>query len=143
MEAANRGATEAGGHSVGLGISLPFEQGVNQFVTPELAFEFHYFFMRKLWFTYFAKAVVAFPGGMGTLDEVMEVLTLIQTGKIKKRMPFVLFGEEYWSSVLSFDALEDWATISPGDRDLFHISDSVDDAFEFLTTELCPVTTER
>lgn len=136
MEAANRGALEAKGLSIGLGISLPFENGLNPYVSPELSFEFHYFFMRKYWFAYLAKAVVAFPGGLGTLDEVLEVLTLVQTQKITKRLPVVLYGESFWTNMLRVDELERWGTISPSDKDLFHVSDDVDDAFNYITREL-------
>lgn len=137
MEAANRGAADVpGGRSVALGISLPFEEKVNAFATPELAFEFHYFFMRKYWFAYLAKAVVIMPGGFGTLDEMAEVLTLRQTGKIKKRLPMVLYGKDYWDAVLDMDAMVDWGTISEKDLLLMHRSDSVDDAFQYLTTAI-------
>ena len=137
MEAANRGAAEVeGGRSVGLGISLPFEEDLNRYVTPELAFEFHYFFMRKYWFLYLAKALVLMPGGFGAMDEFFEMVTLRQTGKIKKPLPTVLFGSDYWHSVLDFQALVDWGTISPGDLALFHTSNTVDDAFEFLVSSL-------
>jgi len=136
MEAANRGASEAKGLNIGLNISLPFEQEGNPYITHRLAFEFHYFFMRKYWFAYLAKAIVAMPGGFGTLDEFMEVVTLIQTFKIKKRMPVVLFGTEYWSEVVNFEAMAKWGTISAEDLDLFHRTDSVDDAFDFITGEL-------
>ena len=134
MEAANRGASEAeGGRSIGLGISLPFEPGVNDYVTKELAFEFHYFFTRKFWFLYPMKAMVVFPGGFGTLDEFFETLTLIQTEKVTKRMPLVLFGTKYWDSIFDINAMAEAGTISPGDLDLVHRSDSVDDAFEYIT----------
>ena len=137
MEAANRGASEVeGGKSIGLGISLPFEEGVNEYVTPELAFEFHYFFTRKYWFAYLAKAMAIFPGGFGTMDEFFEVLTLRQTGKIKKPMPTVLFGTGYWNSVLNIQSMVEWGTISEKDLLLYHVTDSVDDAFEFLTSAL-------
>jgi uncharacterized protein (TIGR00730 family) len=136
MEAANRGAHEAGGLSVGLNISLPFEQQPNPYITDGLSVEFHYFFMRKLWFVYYAKALVAFPGGFGTMDELMEVLTLVQTRKVRKEMPIVLFGGEFWREVFNFDALLKWGTISPRDLDLFRIVDSVDEAYEYLTSEL-------
>ena len=140
MEAANRGASEVpGGRSVGLGISLPFEAGCNPYVTPELAFEFHYFFTRKYWFLYLCKAMVICPGGFGTMDELFESLTLRQTGKITKPMPTVLFGTEYWSQVFNFQALVDWGTISPADINLFMITDSVDEAFEYLCRELSAV----
>ena len=136
MEAANRGASEAKGVNIGLNISLPFEQNENPYITRRLAFEFHYFFMRKYWFTYLAKAIVAMPGGFGTLDEFMEVVTLVQTLKIKKPMPIVLFGGEYWNEVIHFDALVKYGTISAEDLQLFYRTDSVDDAYAFLVREL-------
>jgi len=136
MEAANRGAAAAQGLTAGLGISLPFEEAQNRFTSPSLQFEFHYFFMRKYWFAYLAKAVVAFPGGLGTLDEVLEVLTLIQTGKMTKPLPVVLYGKDFWTKVLRFDELLQWETISPEDTSLFHLSDSVDDAYQFLIEKL-------
>ncbi|MFQ5785450.1 MAG: LOG family protein [Alphaproteobacteria bacterium] len=137
MEAANRGAAEAKGLNVGLAISLPgVGEPANSYVTHQLAFEFHYFFMRKFWFTYLAKAIVVLPGGFGTLDELFEVLTLIQTLKIKKRMPIVLFGGEFWRDVVDFDALVRYGTISAEDLDLFFTTDSVDDAYDFITREL-------
>jgi len=136
MEAANRGASQAAGISVGLGISLPKEPMINPFVSRELAFEFHYFFMRKFWFAYLAKALVIFPGGFGTLDELFEILTLVQTRKSQKPMPIVLFGSEYWDEVLHFDAMVRWGTISPPDPGLVHRCDDVECAFEFLTSEL-------
>jgi uncharacterized protein (TIGR00730 family) len=137
MEAANRGASEVeGGRSVGLGISLPFEQGVNQYVTEELAFEFHYFFTRKYWFLYTCKALVIFPGGFGTMDELFESLTLIQTGKIKKKLPIVLYGSDYWNEVINVEKMAEFGTISPGDIDLVHVSDTVEDAYDYLTSEL-------
>jgi hypothetical protein len=136
MEAANRGATEAGGPSIGLGISLPFEAGVNDWVTEGLDFEFHYFFTRKWWFLYLCKALVIFPGGFGTLDELFESLTLVQTKKISKPLPVVLFGTEYWSRVLHVDVMAEYGTISPGDTDLMFKTSSVDEAFEYLTSVL-------
>ena len=136
MEAANRGASDAGGRSIGLGISLPFEQGVNDWVTEELAFEFHYFFTRKYWFLYLCKALIIFPGGFGTMDELFETLTLVQTGKIKKKLPIVLFGTDYWSKVVNLEAMADFGTISHQDLDLVYVTDSVDDAFEYVVTEL-------
>jgi uncharacterized protein (TIGR00730 family) len=137
MEAANRGAAEVeGGRSVGLGISLPFEEKVNPFVSPDLGFEFHYFFMRKYWFMYLAKAFVLMPGGFGTMDELFEMLTLRQTGKVTKRLPTVLFGAQFWNEVLNFEALLNWGVISEKDLLLFHRTDSVDDAFEFITSQL-------
>jgi uncharacterized protein (TIGR00730 family) len=136
MEAANRGASEAAGISVGLGISLPREPADNPYVTRELSFEFHYFFTRKFWFVYLAKALVVFPGGFGTFDELFELLTLIQTRKIGKPLPLVLYGKEFWDDVLDLDALVRWGTISPEDRELFRYASSPEDAFEFLRTEL-------
>lgn len=136
MEAANRGALEAGGKSIGLGISLPYEPGENRFITPELLFEFHYFFMRKYWFVYLAKALIIFPGGFGTLDELFECLTLVQTHKVRKKMPIVLYGTEYWDAVLNFQTLVDYGAIAPEDAKLVHRSDSVDDALDYLTREL-------
>ena len=137
MEAANRGAADVpGGRSVGLGISLPFEEKVNPWVDPDLAYEFHYFFMRKYWFTYLAKAMVVMPGGYGTLDEMCEILTLRQTRKITKPLPMVLYGTEYWNEVLDSEAMIRWGTIAEKDRDLLHRSDSVDDTFAYLTQTL-------
>lgn len=137
MEAGNRGAADVpGGRSVGLGISLPFEEHVNEYVPPELAFEFHYFFMRKYWFAYLAKAMVVMPGGFGTMDELAEVLTLRQTGKMKKPLPMVLFGKDYWDAVLNMEAMVEWGTISERDVALVHRTDSVEDAFDFLTRQL-------
>ena len=136
MEASNRGASEAKGLNIGLNISLPFEQNDNPYITRRLSLEFHYFFMRKFWFSYLAKAVVVMPGGFGTLDEFMEVLTLVQTGKIKKHMPIVLFGKSFWEKVIDFDALVEFGTISASDLDLFLTTDSVDEAYEYLTAEL-------
>lgn len=129
MEAANRGATEAGGKSIGLNISLPFEQSPNPYISDELNFEFHYFFMRKLWFAYLAKAIVIFPGGFGTMDEMFELLTLVQTHKLRKHMVVVLYGSEFWKEVLNFEALAKHGMISPGDLSLFHWADDVDTAF--------------
>ncbi len=134
MEAANRGAADVpGGKSVGLGISLPFEAGVNDWVTPELAFEFHYFFTRKLWFLYLCKALIVCPGGFGTMDELFESLTLMQTKKIKKPMPVVLYGTEYWNKVFNVEAMAEFGTISHDDIDLFFRTDSIDDAFDYVT----------
>lgn len=136
MEAANRGAGDAKGHNVGLNISLPFEQHENPFITRELAFNFHYFFMRKFWFSYLAKAVVIFPGGYGTLDEFFELLTLVSTKKMGKPMPIVLYGTEYWDEVLNLDAMVKYGTISPSDLELFYRTDSVDDAYDYITDKL-------
>jgi len=132
MEAANRGAWEAGGKSVGLNIKLPFEQMPNRYITPALNFEFHYFFMRKYWFAYLAKALVVFPGGFGTLDEMFEILTLSQTQKLAKKITVVLYGSSYWEQVINMDVLVDKGTISPRDRELFQTADSPEQAFEIL-----------
>jgi uncharacterized protein (TIGR00730 family) len=136
MQAVNHGAAAANGKSVGFNISLPFEQTANEYITRHLIFDFHYFFMRKFWFVYLAKAIVVFPGGFGTLDEMMEVLTLIQTKKPRKTMPIVLYGGDYWKSVINFDELVEWGTISPEDLDLFRICDRVDDAFDYIRARL-------
>jgi hypothetical protein len=136
MEAANRGASEAKGENIGLNISLPFEQQDNPYITHRLAFEFHYFFMRKFWFSYLAKAMVVMPGGFGTFDEFMEVVTLVQTLKIKKHLPIVLFGSEYWDQVVHFDPMVEFGTIGPEDLKLFYRTDSVDDAYRFIVHEL-------
>jgi uncharacterized protein (TIGR00730 family) len=132
MEAANRGAHEAGGKTIGLNIRLPFEQFPNPYITPELNFEFHYFFMRKYWFAYLAKALVVFPGGFGTLDELFEILTLAQTQKLAKKIIVIVYGKEYWSRVLNLEALADAGAISPDDTQLFSFCDSPEEAFECL-----------
>ncbi|HUB53345.1 MAG TPA: TIGR00730 family Rossman fold protein [Terracidiphilus sp.] len=132
MEAANRGAREAGGKTIGLNIRLPFEQAPNPYITPGLNFEFHYFFMRKLWFAYLSKALVVFPGGFGTLDEMFEILTLAQTQKLAKKITVVVYGSEYWKKVLSLDALVDSGAISPNDLGLFQMADTPEQAFEML-----------
>ncbi|MBU0982741.1 MAG: LOG family protein [candidate division Zixibacteria bacterium] len=136
MEAANRGAKRAKGKSVGLNISLPFEQAPNPYQTRDLSIEFHYFFIRKFWFFYLAKALVVFPGGFGTLDEFFELLTIIQTRKSNKYMPVVLYGSEYWSKVFNIDEMIKWGTISPEDINLFRTIDTVDEAYEYLKGEL-------
>jgi uncharacterized protein (TIGR00730 family) len=136
MEAASRGACEAKGLNVGLTISIPDDEFDNPFVSRELRFYLHYFFMRKFWFVYLAKAVVLFPGGYGTLDELFEILTLVQTHKTRKRMPIVLFGSKYWDEVINFDALVKYGTISPGDLELFHRTDSLDEAYDIITKGL-------
>ena len=138
MIAANRGACDAGGKSMALRISLPFENIPNPYVTPELDFEFHYFFTRKFWFTYPAKALVIMPGGFGTMDEFFEILTLIQTKKITKNLPIVLFGKEFWSKLINFETLVEFGTIDRKDLDLFFITSSVDDAFNHITSRLHP-----
>jgi uncharacterized protein (TIGR00730 family) len=136
MEAANRGAAEAGGKTVGLNIGLPFEQFPNPYITPELSFEFHYFFMRKFWFAYLAKALVVFPGGFGTMDELMELLTLTQTQKLAKKMTILLYGSKYWKEVINFEALVRYGTISPEDLNLFEYADDPQTAFEILKRDL-------
>jgi len=132
MEAANRGAYEAGGKTIGLNIKLPFEQYPNPYITPELNFDFHYFFMRKYWFAYLAKALVVFPGGFGTLDEMFEVLTLAQTHKLAKKITVVIYGSEYWKSVINLDVLAEKGAIAKADLDLFQFADTPEDAFEIL-----------
>jgi hypothetical protein len=132
MEAANLGAHEAGGKTIGLNINLPFEQNPNPYITPALNFEFHYFFMRKFWFAYLSKALVIFPGGYGTLDELFEILTLAQTQKLAKKILVAIYGREYWNKVVNFQALVDAGTISPEDVDLFKMVDSPQEGFEFL-----------
>ncbi len=136
MEAANRGAMEANGPTLGMNISLPFEQYPNEYITDGLAFEFHYFFMRKFWMVYLAKAAVVMPGGFGTLDEFMEVLTLVQTEKIRRKLPIVLFGSAYWNNIIEFEPMAAFGTIDPEDMDLFHITDDVDDALTWLQAQL-------
>jgi uncharacterized protein (TIGR00730 family) len=136
MEAAARGASEAKGLNVGLTISIPNEEFDNPYVSRELHVHFHYFFMRKFWFVYLAKAVVLFPGGFGTLDELFEILTMVQTGKMKKRMPIVLFGRKFWDEIVDFDALVRYGTISASDLDLFQRTDSVDEAYDLITRGL-------
>jgi uncharacterized protein (TIGR00730 family) len=136
MEAANRGASEAKGHNVGLTISIPTEEFDNPYISRELHLHFHYFFMRKFWFIYLAKAVVLFPGGFGTLDELFEILTLVQTRKMRKRIPIILFGQKFWTEIINFEALVRYGTISPEDVDLFHLTDSLDDAYAIITREL-------
>jgi uncharacterized protein (TIGR00730 family) len=132
MEAANRGACEAGGKSIGLNINLPFEQYPNHYITPALNFEFHYFFMRKFWFAYLAKALVIFPGGFGTIDELFEILTLAQTDKLAKKILVVIYGSEYWNRIMNFQAFVDAGTISPEDLNLFRFVDDPQEAFNFL-----------
>jgi uncharacterized protein (TIGR00730 family) len=136
MEAANRGANDAGGKSIGLNIGLPFEQLPNPYISPELNFEFHYFFMRKFWFAYLAKALIVFPGGFGTLDELIELLTLMQTHKLEKKMVIILYGSAFWKDVLNFDALVRYGVISPEDLDLFQYADDPQTALQILTDGL-------
>ena len=142
MEAANRGARDAEGKTVGLNIGLPFEQIPNPYITPELSFEFHYFFMRKFWFAYLAKALVVFPGGFGTMDELFELLTLTQTQKLKKQVTILLYGSEYWKEIINFDALVKHDMISPEDLKLFQYADDPQSAFEILKGGLMKYATQ-
>ena len=132
MEAANLGAQEAGAKTIGLNIALPFEQSPNPYITPSLNFEFHYFFMRKFWFAYLSKALVIFPGGFGTMDELFEILTLAQTQKLAKKILVVIYGSEYWKRLINFDVMIDAGTIAASDLELFHMADSPEEGFEFL-----------
>jgi len=136
MEAANRGAHEAGGKSIGFNIRLPFEQGANRYITDGLHFEFHYFFMRKFWFAYLAKALVIFPGGFGTLDEMFEILTLSQTQKLSKQLGVFLYGREYWEEIIDLKPMEDWGAINPDDLDLLKWVNTPDEAFDQLRSHL-------
>lgn len=136
MEAANRGASEARGMNVGLTISIPVEEYDNQYTTRELSFHFHYFFMRKFWFTYLAKAVIVFPGGFGTMDELFELLTLMQTRKIRKHLPIVLFGTKYWDEIVNFDALVRSGNIDAADLDLMFRTDDIDEAYDYVVKQL-------
>jgi uncharacterized protein (TIGR00730 family) len=136
MEAANRGAHEAGGKSIGLNIRLPHEQHPNPYITPELNFEFHYFFMRKFWFAYLAKALVIFPGGFGTLDEMFEIVTLAQTQKLAKNITILIYGTEYWNSVLNIEALIEKGVVAPKDLSLLHFADTPEAAFRILQASL-------
>jgi len=132
MEAANLGAHEAGGKTIGLNIQLPFEQYPNQYITPSLNFQFHYFFMRKFWFAYLAKGLVIFPGGFGTMDELFEILTLAQTDKLAKKILVIIYGSEYWNRIINFQAFVDAGAVAQEDLDQFKIVDSPGEAFEFL-----------
>jgi uncharacterized protein (TIGR00730 family) len=136
MEAANRGAREAGGKTIGLNIRLPFEQGANPYITDGLHFEFHYFFMRKFWFAYLSKALVIFPGGFGTCDELFEILTLVQTAKLSREIGVVLYGREYWEQVLDLKPMAEWGAIAEKDLELLHYADTPADAFEHLRDHL-------
>jgi uncharacterized protein (TIGR00730 family) len=138
MEAANRGAAEAGGKTIGLNISLPHEQQANPYITPELAFQFHYFFMRKLWFAHLARGLIAFPGGFGTLDELTEVLTLAQTRKLERRIPVILYGSEYWNEIVNFKALLRHGMISAEDLALLQFVDTPEAALQVLQSSLEP-----
>ncbi|MBI5208030.1 MAG: TIGR00730 family Rossman fold protein [Candidatus Firestonebacteria bacterium] len=136
MEAVNLGANEAGGKSIGFNISLPVKQNINKYVSDDLSFEFHYFFIRKFWFAYLAKALIIFPGGLGTLDEMMEMLTLLQTGVIKKKMPVIIFGSEYWNKIINFDELIKFKTVDADELKLLNFFDDVDEVFDFLKNNL-------
>jgi uncharacterized protein (TIGR00730 family) len=136
MEAANRGAQEAGGKTVGLNIKLPFEQGPNRYITEGLHFEFHYFFMRKFWFAYLAKALVIFPGGFGTLDEMFEILTLMQTEKLAKQIQIILYGTEYWDAILNLEPMAEWGAINEPDLALLHRANTPEEAFDLLRAHL-------
>jgi hypothetical protein len=136
MEAANKGAKKAGGYSIGLNISIPYEQYINKYVTPDLSFEFHYFFMRKFWFAYLSKAFVIFPGGFGTMDELFEVVTLIQTAKMKKKLALVIYDKNYWNNIINFDGLVEQGMISKSDVNLFSMCSNVDDAYNIIIKHL-------
>jgi len=138
MEAANRGAADAHGKTIGLNIGLPFEQFPNPYITPELSFEFHYFFMRKLWFAYLAKALIVFPGGFGTMDELLELLTLSQTDKLAKKIAILLYGSSYWKEIINFDALVRYGMIAERDLQLFRYADDPETAFQMLKDHLTP-----
>ena len=138
MEAANRGASDAGGVTVGLNISLPHEQRSNPYITRELALEFHYFFMRKLWFAHLARALVVFPGGFGTLDELTEILTLAQTRKLTREIPVILYGPDYWKEIINFDALVRHGVIEAADLKLFEYADHPAEALQILQSRLAP-----
>jgi uncharacterized protein (TIGR00730 family) len=136
MEAANRGAAEAGGHSVGLNIELPHEQNPNPYITPELNFEFHYFFMRKLWFAQLAKALIVFPGGFGTMDELWEMLTLVQTGKMERENLILLYGRDCWDNVINWRTMMRAGTISEDDYKLVQFADTVEEAFDRVRSNM-------
>lgn len=136
MEAANKGAKLAGGYSIGLNISLPFEQSANKYITPQLSFDFHYFFMRKFWFAYLAKALVVFPGGFGTMDELFEILTLVQTVKIKKKLCIIVYDEKYWKSLINWDTLVAHGMINREDLNLFNFCNTPDEAYNIVTKHL-------
>lgn len=138
MEAANRGARDAGGRSIGLNIGLPHEQRPNEFISDGLSFEFRYFFMRKLWFSYLARAIVVFPGGYGTMDELFEVLTLTQTGKLDPPVATLIYGSRYWNEIVDFPALVRHGTIGEEDLRLLHFVDSPQEALEVLRARLRP-----
>lgn len=136
MEAANRGAADARGKTIGLNIGLPFEQLPNPFITTALNFEFHYFFMRKFWFAYLSKALIVFPGGFGTMDELFEILTLVQTRKLAKKITIILYGTRFWKEIVNFDALVKYGTIAASDLELFHFADTPESALQILQAAL-------
>jgi uncharacterized protein (TIGR00730 family) len=136
MEAANKGAKKAGGYSIGLNISIPFEQFVNKYVTQDLSFEFHYFFMRKFWFAYLSKALVIFPGGFGTMDELFEIITLVQTDKIRKKLAVIIYDRKYWNKIINFDALVELGMIGKTDLNLFTMCDTIDEAYNAIIKHL-------
>ena len=136
MEAANRGAYEAGGKSIGLSIELPHEQFANPYISPELSFNFHYFFMRKLWFAQISKALIVFPGGFGTMDELWEMMTLSQTGKMAKNTLILIYGRKYWSEVLNLKAMVRWGMINQNEYKLLKFADTPDEAFDVIRTGL-------
>jgi len=136
MEAANKGAKKAGGYSIGLNISIPFEQFVNNYVTQDLSFEFHYFFMRKFWFAYLSKALIVFPGGFGTMDELFEIITLVQTEKIRKKLAVIIYDKKYWNKIINFDALVELGMISKSDLSLFTMCDTIDEAYNAIVKHL-------
>lgn len=136
MEAANKGAKKAGGYSIGLNISIPYEQFINKYVTPDLSFEFHYFFMRKFWFAYLSKAFIIFPGGFGTMDELFEIITLIQTEKMKKKLALVIYDKNYWSKIINFDELVEQGMISKNDLNLFSMCSNIDEAYNLIVKHL-------
>jgi len=136
MEAANKGAKKAGGYSIGLNISIPFEQFVNKYVTQDLSFEFHYFFMRKFWFAYLSKALVIFPGGFGTMDELFEIITLVQTDKIRKKLAVIIYDRKYWNKIINFDSLVELGMIGKTDLNLFTMCDTIDEAYNAIIKHL-------
>ncbi|HTQ97292.1 MAG TPA: TIGR00730 family Rossman fold protein [Candidatus Acidoferrum sp.] len=136
MEAANRGAYEAGGKSIGLSIELPHEQFANPYISPELSFNFHYFFMRKLWFAQIAKALIVFPGGFGTMDELWEMMTLSQTGKMPKHTLILIYGRKYWNDILNLKAMVRWGTINQQEYEKLEFADTVDEAFDVIRAGL-------
>jgi uncharacterized protein (TIGR00730 family) len=133
MEAANRGAKLAGGYSIGLSITLPFEEQMNKYVTPQLAFEFHYFFMRKFWFAYLSKALIAFPGGFGTADELFEILTLVQTQKIKKKLLIIMYDKKYWEKMINWEAYVENGMVGADELKILKFADSIDEVFKMIT----------